>query len=295
MSWGFDPWGGLVPGVPGSGAPGMLWVYLAVAVAENVVQITFNEAVKWTGLGDVGDASVANRYTTIAESGIGLDGAPPRAVMVIAVELTSDPTKVNVTVDRPFSPFPCIYVVAVNSIQSATGQPIDPNTAAAAFYGVQAGQAPSANDQPTPSRDIAHPDTLSAELDPLPQAGDPGILGGIPTDATGDYAYDEGITGYKKRLWRRLMTRPGAFAHLPADYGAGLLDEVKRLNRASQRQRVAARCEQQILAEPETKRCRVSIVPTATPGLFRLVVLVLTQQWGAQRFEQPLVTPAMAA
>jgi hypothetical protein len=283
--WGEDPWGITPWGIGGGGAFALLAVQ---AIAENALRLRFSQAVRWTGTGVPGDASNAGCYTLAAVSGVGLDGQPVRGVAATQVVRVQDsPEMVDLYTDRPMSHYPCQYSVAVAKVASVAGAIL--TSAPMLFAGVQRAMPAFALDAPAPSRDIAQPDTLGAQLDPLPQAGDPSILGGVPVDITGDYANDEGLVAFKKRMWRRLIARPGGFAHLGKNYGAGLLQSLKTLSLASNRQTTAARAEQQILCEPEAVQAKVQYVPGNRPGLFRVVLLVKTRLWGAVKIDGPLV------
>jgi hypothetical protein len=283
--WGEDPWG-ITPWGIGGGGP---FALLAVqAIAENIVRMRFSQPVSWTGTGAPGDASAAGHYSFTPASGVGLDGQVVRAITPTQVlRVQGDPTMVDVYTDRPMSHYPCLYAITVANVAAMAGSVL--LTATVEFAGVQLAMPPPVQDVPTPSRDIAQPDTLSAQLDPLPQAGDPSILGGIPVDVTGDYANDEGVVAFKKRMWRRLIAKPGGFAHLGRTYGAGLLQSLKTLSLASNRQKTAALAEQQILQEPEALQAKVMYLPDRRPGLFRIVLLVKTRMWGALRIDGPLV------
>jgi hypothetical protein len=139
-----------------------------------------------------------------------------------------------------------------------------------------------------PSRDIANPATYAAQLDPLPQAGDPLALGIIPIGSDGDYAFDDGITQVKKRIFRRLLTRKGAFPALP-DYGIGVPSYGKKLGSAGVRQMLAAETERQLKLEPDILAVKVHVLsdiqnPEIT--LFRIRVKIAGSQ-GNTQFDIP--------
>jgi hypothetical protein len=154
-------------------------------------------------------------------------------------------------------------------LRGPTGLPLAPGSSAL-FYGVQAGPRTQLQDQILAGRDIANPQTLAA-LRGLPNGGQlpSSVLGTYQPDGTGDYANDAGLTGYVKRVTRRLMTRKGAFAHLPK-YGVGLPDDVKRLQRPGFREAVAADAEDQIMQEPETLSVSVRVTQVGSKTLFQV-------------------------
>jgi hypothetical protein len=259
-----------------------------MAVAENRVRIVFTVPVAFTGLGVAGDGANKAGYLVTANGGAALDGLPARSVYVAQPALVL-PNVVDLWLDRRMSPYASLYTLTLVDLVGASGEPLDPVADTYDFLGLASGLETPTLEAAQPSRDFAHPDTLSAQLDPLPMAGQARYLGGIPVDAGGDYATDQGVVAYKKRVFRRLLAKRGGYAHLPSNYGLGLLQQVKKLARSTDRQRIASDAEIQILMEPETVRCRVSFVSGSTPGLWRLVVLAQTKPWGAVKLEQDLV------
>jgi len=290
MPWGGGAWGGSSL----LGSSSLLLVLDAYAISENIVRMVFSDQPNWTGLLDTSDASNADLYTVTDVSGIGVDGSPVRPVLVCSVVQPSglSPTFVDVTVDRPLSHWPSVYSIRVSGVVSISGVPIDPTASSATFYGMKGQFTPPSVDNAIPSRDIAHPDTYSSTLDPLPDAGSDAVLGGIPVDHSGDYAFDEGVTNYKKRVFRRLIVRKDGFPHLPgSNYGVGISSRLKKLGSSSERQRIAADAQSQIMLEPETIACKVTILPSLVrPDLFVMQILVKTLHFGALKLQVPLST-----
>ena len=290
--WGGGAWGSSGWGFGGGGGGSPFQLLGAVAIAENVIRVTFSTVPNATGLGESTDALVADLYSVAPVVGtIGLDGEAPRAVSPIFVTVPPDVvigTSVDITLDRPMSPYGVQYVLSVAPIVDVDGNVLDYATSTTVFYGQKQLYVPPSLDVAIPSRDIAHPDNLGAQLDPLPSAGDPLLLGGIPTDASGDYAFDEGITNYRKRCFRRIISRKDSYTHLRG-YGAGVLDNLKQLSRSSARQKIAADVQAQIELEPETVKAKVMIVPDPNnAGLFWMRIYSKTVHFGALKFEAPL-------
>lgn len=267
--WGAGPWGsGIEP----------LKLIDAQPLRENVVRLTFNTGVKFTGILDPNDASNAERYQIIIVAGTLPGGADPRVVTPILAAVAPVAgalgSQLDVTIDRHFSPFPSRYKVSVNQLQSFSGGLLVPGFTEREFDGLVAHRGPPRRDTTLPTRDIANPQTRSALFDPLPVTDDELILGTIPVDDNGDYAFDEGITNFKKRVFRRLLTRKGAFAHA-LDYGVGVPDQLKKLGRQSVRNEIAVEAESQIAEEPETEQVSAQVVAdSARPGLFLLRIRV---------------------
>jgi len=278
MGWGTEPWGATLWG---AGGPTRLRLVDALAVRENVVRLTFNTGVKFTRILDPGDASNIERFDIRPIEGtVGLDGEPVRAVWPAGVEPVpiagAGQNILDVTTDRMMSPYPTQYRIAVNGLRSTSEGLLDPEYASKVFDGLHAGFPPKSVELAHRTRDIANPQDLRGLLDPLPHL-DPLILGTIPVDATGDFAFDEGIDSYRKRVFRRLLTRKGSFAWMPT-YGVGVPDQVKRLGRVGTRAEIAAEAEAQIRMEPETSEVACSFEQSRqAPGVWFLRVRVRTR------------------
>jgi len=272
MGHGLTPWGG---GPWGLGGTEFLQLLSALAIRENVVRLTFNEAPVFTGVLDPNDGSDSERYIVTPVLGTMMDGGDPRPVSTIIVarvqQAMSLGTIIDVTVDRPFDGYPGRYLVAVNQlISSVSGVLLDPLHSSLQFDGLVQVSTPKTLDVAVPIRDFANPQTLSGLLDPLPVTSDVGLLGSIPTGDDGDYAFDEGMTSYKKRLFRRLTSAKNRFAHLPG-YGLGPGAKLKQLGKQSVRAMFEADAKQQVMQEPETIDASVNlIVDPNIPGLYRL-------------------------
>ena len=259
----------------------------AVAVRENVVRIGFTIAPLFTDIDIPFDASNRARYsvTTISTS-IGLDGEFARVVN--PVEVTSPSVVgaigmfVDVTVDRPFTPFPSQYRVSCNNLVSISGALLDPSVSSLVFYGLQRQQEINSVNRTSPSRDVANLPTIEmfggvAELS----------LGSFATDSSGDYAADDEVGSLRKRILRRFFTKKNGFASLPG-YGIGLQDYGKLLGSSRVRQQISTDSEKQINQEPEVAKSSVSIV-SSSPGVYRLIVRVRTKKGTGFKIQQSLL------
>jgi len=264
--WGDSPWG--------SGDT-ELRLLRALAVRENTVRLTFSEPPLFNGILDAHDASNPDRYNFVPVAGtFGSDGLPTRPVFSASVvEVGGGGAQLDVTLDRLMSPYPAAYIVSVNGLVTSESELLlAVGSTSTTFFGVHRFVQPPATDTAIPSRDVANPQTQAALIG-LP-TGSATVLGTIPVDDSGDYAFDDGLTNLKKRIYRRLMTGAGRFGHLPA-YGVGVPSRVKRLNSAAVRQMVVAEAEKQISEEPDVQSVRVSIVndPSA-PSIVRFRIRV---------------------
>lgn len=284
--WGSSPWGS-----SGGGAIELLSV---LAVRENVVRVEFTVPIYFTGVFDPADGAHTNKWTvTMVEGTAGLDGEAVRPVMVSEVVLSSVldvgyenyGRYVDVVLDRPMTPHPALYTVRMVDVFAAdleTYIPEEEIQIPAVYKLIEPPQIESA----PATRDIANAQTLSAAQSSLP---DPTVqeLGTIAVDDSGDYAFDEGLVNLKKRIYRRLVTRRGAFAHLP-DYGVGIPDQGKKLALSGVLANLAAEAQTQIALEPEVAKVVVRpFIDPLNPGLVRFRVLVKTKVGQAHRFDTP--------
>jgi len=290
--WGYGSWGG-------GGGGGAIALLSVASIRENVFRLEFSVPVYWTGILDENDGSIPTKYAIAVVPGtVGLDGNPVRPLMVSEVYVpgvldgvaAEDVGRfVDVISDRPMTPHPALYDVTCSDIFAAdllSSVVSSTLTAQAVFKRIEPPSIATA----IPSRDFANPMTRDAMFDPLPNPNDPLNLGTIVVDDTGDYAFDEGLTNLRKRILRRLITRKGAFAHLP-NYGVGVPDYGKRLAVAAVVADVAAQAEAQIGLEPDVARVKVRpILDPNTPGLVRFQVLVRPRTGAPQRFDVPFVT-----
>ena len=260
---------------------------------ENALRLTFTEPPRYTQLGSPNDAADPRRYTLSPVPGsTGRDGEPARPVSIARVDAVAgaEGRVLELWTDRPLSPYPAAYELAVSGLVSATTTVPLP-AFAVGFPGLHKGIPPLVPEFVLDNRDIANPQTRQGIFDPLPveegQALDP-LLGTFPVDSRGDLAFDEGLAGYKKRVMRRLTTRRGKFAHLP-NYGVSILQSVKQLARAGVRETLASEAESQIRQEPETVDVSVSlIVDEQKPNLSRYRIRARTSFGELPNFDTPI-------
>jgi hypothetical protein len=276
-AWGKDPWGGSVSGFELQGA---------VAIAENLVRLYFSQEPYFSGLLDQYDASNFALYTITTNPSTGLDGTPVQPVSVLYATVGSDPNSIDLTLDRPMTAFPSSYSVAVSGVaDEATMTPLP--TSSQTFPGLYRRIVPPQLDAPVPSRDFANPQTPASLLGTSPVSPSAIAYGTYVVDDTGDYAFDEGLVAYKKRILRRGMTRKNAFAHLPG-YGVGIPAYGKKLASPSLRAQIAADWETQIKQEPET--ASVSVTTSTAPGLCWFIVNATTRAGGSVKFRMAQAT-----
>ena len=266
--YGMGGYGGIPWGF--GGGPSYLSLMAANAVSENTVRVVLSEEPYSDGIGTPWDALDDRRWTVTEVVGTtGIDGKAVRAVRVVQAQLVVGSTEsIDVIVDRPFSPWPCQYVVVANGIKGKTsGLLLDPAAVGCTFDGLLRTVENAVKDSAIRGRDIASPQTPSATLDPLPNPAT-AVLGGFNTNDAGDYAMDEGLTGYKKRIFRRIYCRKRKFVFMPPDWGLGIQDELKKLNTPARREAMRADMQAQVMQEPETADCSVTAWTSPTvPGL----------------------------
>lgn len=251
IEWGDGAWG--------AGAPA-LQLLRADPIRDNVVRLTFNVPPLFTELLGPHDASSRKRFSITGLSSDARDVTP-----VLVERASGGGRTLDITVDRPFSGVPALYQVVAEDLVSAIDEsPLDTSATTAEFLGLKRFVAPPRRDAAVPSRDIAN------QFDSF-QSTEPG-LAVIPVDDTGDYATDEGVISLKKRLHRRLVSKKGRFAHLP-DYGLGVPDLLKTLNRQRVRAQLKADSESQFTQEPEVESALVTITTNPdTPSIMRMKI-----------------------
>lgn len=275
--FGFTPWGG--------SSYADFRLIAAQAIRDNVIRVQFSQPPSLTGILDPKDGSNPARYSIVADTATtGYDGLPCRPVRIVLVTAASVPGSggvfVDLTLDRPMSPYACFYLIAANNLYSATtGLPLNPCFAQFRVPALYRFLAPQVEDQAIPTRDIAHPDTLSA-LRGASGTINENELGIIPIDDSGDYAYDQGIINFKKRVYRRLVTRKNAFTFLPG-YGVGVPQQLKRANTVAVRTEIVTEAQKQLSQEPEAEKVRVTMVTDPqNPSLVRLMVAIKMKSTG---------------
>jgi hypothetical protein len=287
--WGSEPWGS---GGWGGPVEFTFSIVSAIAIAENVIQLVFNDAVYYSGLLDTADASVASHYTVTNEpTTTGYDGNPAQPVNAVSIMQSSTDipagiefgAALDVILDRPLSPYPTTYTIAIAGLFNASlTQEIAPTTLT--FYGLYRQLVQPSVELAAPARDFANPSSLLTAVG-LPNSLNPAVLGVFSVDSSGDYAIDQGLADYKKRVYRRLVTRPGGFLHLGRSYGVGVPQQTKRLARGQTIQNLATQAQNQIGQEPETEACSVTATQDSTnPGLVRFTILARTKGGQASKF-----------
>lgn len=271
MAWGSGPWGS----VPwGSGAFPTLRAIFVAAIQENVVRVTFDRVVRYTNQFNPHDAANLKRWAMAADTNTRDDkGIPPHEVTPVLVRkpVYGDTYFLDVVTDRNMSSFPAVYTITMNELRGKDGSALVLQTVP--FYATYRRVQVADPQFVFANRDIANPQVFSA-LTGLPQGttSTSAQLGTFRNDATGDVAFDEGITSFKKRVIRRLITKRAGFAHLQS-YGVGLPESIKQLARVGLRARLAADAEDQIRQEPETASAGVTINELAV-GVYAYSVIV---------------------
>jgi len=288
--WGTTPWGG--------NQLGPLALEDAQATSENVIQLEFSRPVYFTGLLDPNDASQPDFYTVTPVAGTtGLDGSSARAVTVVQVDLVSAPGFASgqilaLTLDRPMTAFSAQYLITCSTSIKSADKSVSLGANTFTFFGVYREILPPRVDQPIPSPDFANPQSLASALGSSASFPfDPVILGVFPTDDSFDYAIDEGLPSFYKRVWRRLFTKPGAFLHLGKRYGVGVQTYGKKLGKAQVRNQLVAEVESQISQEPEVAKVQAAVQSsTSVPGLYRLILVIKLTNGQTKTYPFPIPT-----
>lgn len=293
-AWGSGGWGS---GAWGGAVGGDIELVAAVAYRENVIRLEFTKPVNLTGLLEDTDASRLDKWLVTPDTTTtGMNDEAARAVAVALVTLAADVADedegrfVDLTLDRPMTPYPAVYVVEfVQIFARDLGSTIAGDVRVTATFKAL---APPRIDQARPVRDFALPTTISDARASGPDPETALTLGTYQVDDSGDYAFDEGMASLRKRVVRRLITRKGAFAHLP-NYGVGIPDYAKRLAIASVLSGLAADAEVQISQEPDVQKVKVSAtVDPNIPNLVRFRVVIRPTVGSPVQFDVPFLQAA---
>jgi len=282
--WGASPWGGGMGG-------GSFAVIGCFAPAENIIRILFTQVPYYSEILDKYDASDVSHYSIAPRPGtMGYDGYDVRVVIPVQAIISLEvPNAIDVYLDRPMSPYPAQYTFSFTDIASSGLSPIP--DASFVVAGVYRKLQPQHEDLVMPTSDLANPQTLSSvQASGLGTAFPSEVVPGVfVVDDSGDYALETGIQTVKKRILRRGVTDKGAFAHLPRNYGVGLLSACKKLGIPSVRQKYAADYQSQILQEPEVTACTVTALQDpSVPSLVHFVILAKTNIGTTLSFDHPL-------
>ena len=251
MGWGTGSWGTSAWGVGTALAD--LTITAARATSPRSVLVTLSR--EPLAASTIGSGDALNPLTwSLAPSATG--GTP---LVVLSVAMRSTVTFELLTLER-FDAFPRTMVVASTTLRTASGVVIsDPNSAT--FFGM----ALSNPAQPVRAeRDLENP--------PFDIETHPG--GTLFVDASGDYVNQQGVPFLRKLVYRRLVTVPGGFFHLP-DYGLGI--RLKEPVRIPDLNKLRAAIQLQLLREPEFSVVRVRL--TLTPdGVLTIIVRAILSQ-----------------
>ncbi len=288
QGWGISSWGGA--------SLTTLTLLGAFAARENVVRLVFSMPVYFSTILDPFDGSNAHKFSiAIVPASADALGQPPRAVNIIAVE-RPDPTStppvlqgevgfyLDAILDRPMSSFPALYDIMCAQLKN-TRLTSTLVSATNRFPGVYRELQTPSLEMAIPARDFANPQTGAA----LAETGTDQLttLASYVASANGDYAFDQGNTGRKKRVIRRMITSLGGFAHLP-NYGLGLLERAKKLARPDQIGKLATDARLQLQREPDIAKVLVTADIGDKPNLLRIHVGIKPRGGQVQKFVVPV-------
>jgi hypothetical protein len=291
-SWGSGTWGSSAWGSGDTAISSTFRLIAGVAIGENRIRLEFTSEPYYSGLFDLYDASDARRFEIRAiKTTIGADGASARDVTVAQVSrVLGESTKLDLTLDRSMTPYPAQYTIIATGVAAKPGVfvLIDSNFTTITLFANYRELNRPVIDLGAKNRDFAMPQTRSAMFDPLPDPNNALNLGTYVIDDTGDYAFDEGIVSFKKRVLRRCFSRPLSFAHMP-DYGVGVQTFGKRLQTLATQSDLVSAIEEQISREPEVSQVKAALIPRANkPGLFYIRILARLKSGKGLRFDVPL-------
>jgi hypothetical protein len=263
----------------------------ALASSENAVMVTFPLGIFCSGLLDPEDGLDPVHYSVQPVVGtIGMDGTQARPVSPIVVTfpdvdsgLPLDGSVLIVTLDRAMTPYPAQYTIRVTGVFSEDlSEEITPTNVQ--FPAVYRQLVPPSNTVQHVARDIANPQTLIA-TGGLPANSANIVLGTFQYDTTGDYAFDDGMVAFKKRVFRRIISNPGGFLHLGQNYGVGIKSYGKLLGTPARKNQLVAAVESQLSQEPEVSKVLAQVLTSIQPGFFALAVIIALKTGGAVKYQ----------
>lgn len=285
QAWGLTCWGGA--------SLSSLTLLRAIAVRENVVRLVFSQKVYFSTILDRYDAWNPIHYSIASVVGtLDANNEPTHEVSVIAVErpneLSSPPVLheevgfyIDLVVDRPFSSHPAQYMVTANQLANED-RSLTLTSETASFESVYRELTPPTLEAAAEVRDIAMPQTFKALNEASPD--ELTLIGSYVVDDTGDYSFDTGNTGRKKRVFRRTFTKKGGFAHLPG-YGLGIMTYGKKLGTLARIGTLQKEAELQIIREPDIQKIIVAAdIDDRRPNLLRLSFAIKPRGQRSEKF-----------
>ncbi len=220
----------------------------------NAIRATFDGDVLQFDVNGLRDALNVDRWS--------LAGSTPGIPALLSVGRGTDATNVVVYLDAAI-PQDALVSLTCNSLQGVEDPPENIPDATWTLFACGP-EAPAGRGPATFSRvDIANPQT---ESDANGQA-----LGTFPVTDSGDLGNVQGRAALRKRIMRRLTTRPDGFYHL-VNYGLRVDD--KALLTSSKLRQVQMDAEGQVNQEPGVLSCRAT-VRQVDPGIVHLKLKVV--------------------
>lgn len=246
MAGGFGGFG-FGPSVFGLGGP--ISVVRALAVAGQVVRVVFDEEPLHRSPAGASDALNPGNYVFTVPGGnatapvaVGIDvnpiEGPARGVGNGSDPSVADERGVDVHVDRQLV-VGVDYLVTVQNIQSMAGGTLGAPTSAT-FGGVT----------------LLEETKLPSRIQDLVDFANPPFTGGYIVDDSGDIAPEDPDVGLRKRIYRRMTTRKGAFRWLP-NYGSTI--DLKELGTVANIAAAQTDLTQQVKQEPDVVSASVRI------------------------------------
>lgn len=283
LSFGLHPFGtGAFAG------PGQIEVLGAYAVARNEVLAFTNVAPRaddpegWDSATNPRNWALATLDPTVTSGGLSAvpeptpGAVPTRFPSIVQVDLDDDEeTTLHLFTDVPLE-LRVRYRLSVVMMVGSTGQTfVGPTDFLFRGLAPQRALARGVREPLEPYRDL---DTSRA--------------GAFRFEPSGDIGVHAGNESLKKRVYRRILTDPGGFAHLPR-YGAGL--RVKAAMRNGTLQELANNLAEQIRREPDVAAASVTLDVDRELGIVEIRAFVqrvedtrTPQKVHEFRFDQPL-------
>lgn len=265
--WGFDDFGILPYGDAAAGIGSSIRKALAVSTHE--VDVTVTNPVQDNSAFLPGDALNPSTWTVQR-----LDTA--EVFNVVAVTQVGTFTY-RLLVLQPFASVKIVHRASSSTLLDTAGNLIN-NPRFADFLGLTEA-AKSTFDAQLATKKVASRDVANAQTPSFAV-----FAGTLQLDGGGDYKLVTGTELTKKLIFRRLISKPGDFFHLPQSgpnaYGVGL--RVKEPLPASELPKLKAKIEQQVLREPSVQDARAFLTLDPANNILNIRLQAVEKKSGQQ-------------
>lgn len=260
MGYGVSPFG---VGPFGVGMTSSMRVVSARAASLNSVAVTFSEPPRAEDPASTLDVLLPSNWSLAVLT-------PPDAVVRLPQYVIADGAVVTVFFDGVLT-YRARYAITVAEtvMDSAEEETVEPTERTAAFTALGQPKRVTVAQEQSTFNDLSNPFVPRYAI-----SGDR-KLGTFAATSFGALELDSGLAGLAKRVFRRTLTKKGAFLHLP-DYGVDL--PIKGLLRPTELRKLQQVLLVQVQQEPKVVAAQVSLQPDPrNPGILFVGLRVRSQ------------------